>query len=51
MINTCFWLSSLPLSKARIFLLVDLQEFIFSDLGSRGRKDKKKSSENDQPVD
>ena len=36
------------LSKARIFLLVDLREF-FSDLGSVGRK-KIKSSENDQST-
>ena len=26
------------ISKARIFLLVDLREFFFSDLGSGGRK-------------
>ena len=25
-------------AKARIFLLVDLQDFFFSDLGLRGRK-------------
>ena len=32
--------------KARIYLLVDLRDFFFSDLGSGGRK--KKSFENDQ---
>ena len=35
------------LFKARIFLLVDLQDF-FSDLGSGDEKYKQKSSENDQ---
>ena len=32
------------LDKARIFLLDDLGEFILSDLGSRGRKNKNKKA-------
>ena len=40
-------MQTLTFHKARIFLLVDLREF-FSDLGSRGQKKRKKSSENDQ---
>ena len=36
------------ISKSRFFLLVDLREFFFSDLGSGDEKKRNKSSENDQ---
>ena len=46
------WLSAADTSRARIFLLVDLQEFFFRfRVGGGGRKKKKKkSSENDQSI-